>query len=112
MGERISWASSLAAKQSHAIFECLAHNLLLLFEKHIGQSEGLQDETESGKQEGRTKGPAGIIRALGNFINTAGQRATQRTQRFSRWVRVWIYRQTPWGDSIARLRQVWAGKTT
>ena len=111
MGERKSWASSLAAKQSHAIFECLAHNLLLLFEKHIGHSEGLHDETESGKKEGRTKGPAGIIRALGNFINTAVQRATQRTQRFIRWVRVWIYRQTPWGDSIARLRQVWAGKT-
>ena len=112
MGERKSWASSLAAKQSHAIFECLAHNLLLLFEKHIGHSEGLHDETESEKQEGRTKGPAGIIRALGNFINTAVQRATQRTQRFIRWVRVWIYRQTPWGDSTARLRQVWAGKTT
>jgi hypothetical protein len=23
-------------------------------------------------------------------------------------VRVWIYRQAPWSDSIARLRQVWA----
>jgi hypothetical protein len=41
MGERKSWASSLEAKQSHAIFECIAHNLLLLFEKHIAQSEGL-----------------------------------------------------------------------
>jgi hypothetical protein len=112
MGERKSWASSLEAKQSHAIFECLTHNLLLLFEKHIGRSEGLCDEEESEKEEGRTKGPVGIIRTLGNFINTAVQRATQRTQRFIRWVRVWIYRQAPWSDSIDRLRQVWTGKTT
>ena len=44
MGERKSWASSLEAKQSHAIFECLAHNLLLLFEQYLGHSEGLRDE--------------------------------------------------------------------
>jgi len=113
MNERKSWASSLEAKQSHAIFECLAHNLLLLFEGYLGQSEGLRDELEVRKQQGRSKttGPAstevGIIRAAGNFINTALQRATQRTQRFIRWVRVWIYKQAPWGDSIARLKEVW-----
>jgi hypothetical protein len=88
MGERKSWASSLAAKQSHAIFECLTHNLLLLFEEHIGQSEGLRDELEEKKQPARAKVTglaslaAGIIRAAGNFINTALLRATQRTQRF------------------------------
>jgi len=52
---------------------------------------------------------ASLIRAAGNFINTALQRATQRTQRFIRWVRVWIYKQAPWGDSIARLKEVWGG---
>ena len=35
MHERKSWASSLAAKQSHAIFEYLAHNLLMLLEKRV-----------------------------------------------------------------------------
>lgn len=115
MVERKSWASSLEAKQSHAIFECLAHNLLLLFEQYLGQSEGLRDELEAKKQNGRVKAAgaaamaAGVIRATGNFINTALQRATQRTQRFIRWVRVWIYKQTPWRDSILRLREVWGG---
>lgn len=66
------------------------------------------------KQQGRTIATvaaslaAGIIRAAGNFINTALTRATQRTQRFIRWVRVWIYKEAPWRDSIARLREVWA----
>ena len=115
MAERKSWASSLDAKQSHAIFECLAHNLLLLFEQYLGQNEGLRDEVEEKKQPGRAKASmivsvaAGIIRAAGNFINTALTRATQRTQRFIRWVRVWIYKQAPWGDSIARLKEVWGG---
>ena len=44
-----------------------------------------------------------------NFINTAVQRAIQRTQRFIRWVRDWIYRETPWRASIALLREVWGG---
>ncbi len=99
-------------RQSHAIFECLAHNLLLLFEQYLGQSEGLRDVLEEKKQQGRAK-PAivaskavGIIRAAGNFINTAFHRATQRTQRFIRWVRVWIYKQAPWGESILRLKEV------
>ena len=115
MHERKSWASSLEAKQSHAIFECLGHNLLLLFEQYLGASEGLRDELEEKKQQGRIKSSgleiiaAGIIRAAGNFINTALQRATQRTQRFIRWVRVWIYKQAPWGDSIHRLKEVWGG---
>ncbi len=118
MVERKSWASSHEAKQSHAIFECLTHNLLLLLEEDIRQNEGLRDELEEQKQKGRSKVAAittevataatGVVRAAGNFINTALQRATQRTQRFIRWVRVWIYKQAPWRDSMARLRQVWA----
>jgi len=115
MGECKSWASSQEAKQSHAIFECLTHNLFLLFESYLTSTVGLRDELEKKKQEGRVKtvviqslaqGETGISR---NFINTAIMRATQRTQRFIRWVRVWIYKQARWSDSIARLREVWGG---
>jgi len=109
MGERKSWASSLEAKQSHAIFECLAHNLLLLFQQNLGHSEGLRDALEEKKQHARSKAAAGIIRTAGTFINTTLTRATQRTQRFIRWVRVWIYQQAPWGHSLARLKEVWGG---
>ena len=76
-------------EQSHAIFECLAHNLLMLFEQYLRQSEGLRDELEEQKQQGRSNAAAvasnvapkgvGIIRTVGNFINTALHRATQRT---------------------------------
>jgi IS4 transposase len=108
MKERKSWASSPEAKKSHAIFECLAHNLLLLFEKHLEQSEGLRDEVEEKKQAGRLKTPpAAIIHLARNFINSALTRATQRTQRFIRWVRARLYLEAPWSESVARLREIW-----
>jgi len=63
--------------------------VLLLFEKHIEATEGLRDEVEEKKQAGRIKPISGIIvQAVRNFINSALTRATQRTQRFIRWVRV------------------------
>ena len=108
MKERKSWASSPAAKKRHALFECLAHNLLLLFEKHIEQTEGLRDEVEVKKQAGRIKPlTVFIVPGLRNFINSALTRATQRTQRFIRWVRVRLYLDAPWSESLARLRELW-----
>jgi hypothetical protein len=113
MNERKSWASSLAAKQSHAIFECLAHNLLLLFEERLVREEGIRDEVEGKKQLGRIRSKAGdsgkmkVVETARNFINSAVTRATQRTQRFVRWVRVRIYQRVPWSESVARLRELW-----
>lgn len=108
MNERKSWASSKEAKKSHAIFECLTHNLLLLFEKHLESTEEIHDEVEEKKQEGRLKrAPRVIIKTVRNFINSALTRATQRTQRFIRWVRVRLYLDVPWCESVARLRHLW-----
>jgi hypothetical protein len=47
---------------------------------------------------------AGVVR---NFINSALTRATQRTQRFIRWVRVRLYVDAPWSESVVRLRELW-----
>lgn len=108
MNERKSWASSPDAKKAHAIFECLSHNLLLRFEKHLEKTEGLRDEVETKKQAGRIKlAPGTVVQVVRNFINSALTRATQRTQRFIRWVRVRLYLDAPWSDSMARLRELW-----
>ena len=113
MNERKSWASSKESKKSHAIFECLTHNLLLLFEKHIEKTEVIRDEAEEKKQKGRIKTQTKksavkkVIMHVKNFINSALTRATQRTQRFIRWVRVWIYKKAPWSESILRLKEIW-----
>lgn len=110
-----SWTSTHQAKQSHAILECLAHNLLLLFEQYLGHSEGLRDELEDKKQSARSKAAepasvaAGIIRAVGNFINTTLQKTTPPTQRFIRWSAVWIYKQALLDDSLVRLKEARGG---
>ncbi len=117
MNERKSWASSLAAKQSHAIFECLAHNLLLLFEERLVREEAIRDEVEEKKQRGRTcskarkSGTMEKVEMARNFMNSAVTRATQRTQRFIRWVRVRIHQRVPWSESVARLRELWTLQT-
>ena len=104
MEERKSWASSDEAKQAHAIFECLAHNLLLFLEDRIIKEEGMVDECEREKDLGRKRegSPQCLrLKKVGNMVNTAINRATQRTQRFIRWVRNRIYMQAPWIDSVA-----------
>jgi len=65
-------------------------------------------KVEEKKQAGRIKGaPRIIVQAVRNFINSALTRATQRTQRFIRWVRVRLYLDAPWSESMARLRELW-----
>ncbi|MGD9418637.1 MAG: hypothetical protein Q7R22_006825, partial [Verrucomicrobiota bacterium JB025] len=101
----------------HAIFECLAHNLLLLFEERLIREEGIRDEVEDQKQIRRIRSKSrdpGRMKAgeiVRNFINFAVTRATQRTQRFVRWVRVRIYKRAPWCESVARLRKLWTLQT-
>jgi hypothetical protein len=58
--------------------------------KPHGKSEGLRDELEEKKQQGRARSSAlistasSILGTAKNFITTALQRATQRTQRWPR----------------------------
>lgn len=112
MEERKSWASSPTAKTSHALFERLAHNLTLLFERYIKENEGRQDELEEKRAKGRDphrKNREGTVMkkdAL-DFVQKAIQRATQRTVRFIRWLRSFLYRPVPWACAMARLAQIW-----
>lgn len=101
--ERRSWASSPTAKKAHAIFECLAHNLMLLFEDFLKQAEGMNDDVEVKKQKGRLK----HLKQSQSFINSHLRRATQRTQRFIRWLRAYLYKSAHWSEATGRLAIVW-----
>jgi hypothetical protein len=79
--ERKSRGSSPATKKCHAVFECIAHNLLLLFEKRIETGEGVSDEVEPKKREGRAKSAVGktagrMLEKTANTVNSSVQRAT------------------------------------
>jgi hypothetical protein len=111
MMETKSWAAGSTAKESHAVFQCLAHNLSLIFEEEIKEQEGLEDRCESRTAEGRratrTNREGQPMQAAANFINRVFQRATQRTVRFLRWLRAWLYQKAPWHRARARLAHVW-----
>ena len=114
--ERKSWASSDEAKQAHALFECLAHNLSLVLEHQIIEHVGITDEIETKKKQGREKTRTNRegkpLKRAKNYINQAIQRATHRTQRFIRWLRQQVYTQLPWRESIKHLTQFWLMKKT
>lgn len=114
--ERKSWASSETAKQAQAIFECLTHNLTLMLEHQILETENITDEIEAEKKKGREKHRAnreGIpLKPATNYIGTSLERATHRTQRFIRWLRQQIYKQLPWRESINLLAKFWLKNPT
>ena len=100
--ERKAWAKSLSAKKAHATFECLLHNLLLMFEDHIQTREKIYDEQEKRLNQGRnSKPPKG-------FINQIVTRASHRTQRFIRWLRNHLINQASWGTALERLKILWS----
>ena len=112
MEEKKSWASSETAKETHALFECLAHNLSLLFEEEIKTEEKITDERENKKnakrQKTRKNREGKLLTPASNFINQVFTRSTQRTVRYLRWLRNWLYREAPWHEAMARLTKVWA----
>ena len=82
----------------------------MLFEQRIVDEEGLCDEVEQKRQLWRAPAKSSDpspVKVVRNFINSALTRATQRTPRFIRWIRVRLYQQAPWSESIVRLRELW-----
>jgi len=105
LGERKSWGSGATSKSCHAEFLCLAHNLMVLLEREIQAVEKV-DNTGERKRKALRKQAA--LAAGGNYVATALQRFTVRALKFVRWLRNHVYREAPWGDAIARLRQIYA----
>lgn len=104
MLERKSWASSTTAKEMHANFICLTHNLMVLLEEEIETSEGIGNTTEK-KRKAERKVEARKFGA--GFVATMIQRFTVRSVKFVRWLRNFIYRETRWSTALARLRAIY-----
>ena len=108
-----SWASSDTAKQNHALFICIAHNLMLIMEHEIKKNEGLKDSVEANKSKGRKRTrplPKGQGKRRKNpvsFINGFFKRATQRTLRFIRWIRMHLENRTSYREAVADLAEIW-----
>lgn len=105
LGETKSWASGETAKTTHALFLCLAHNLMVLLEKRVLREEGVDNLPERKRKEERREE---AIKRGANFVATALQRFTVRSVKFVRWLRSFLYREAPWEHALARLARVYA----
>ena len=114
LNEKRSWASSITAKKTHALFLCLTHNLMLIQEEHFRHNEGLSDKIEEKKKQIRekTRVTGSAKKYKDNFINTFFQRASQRTFRYVRWLRNSLRFQVSYEESLIDLAYVWGGKLT
>ena len=104
LGERKSWGSGETCKSAHAGFLCLAHNLMVLLERHIVSAGGVDNTPERERKERRKEEAEA---AGGNWVATLLQRFTVRPLKFIRWLRNFVYREATWPEALARLKEVY-----
>ena len=104
--EKKAWAKGPVAKCQQALFQCIAHNLMLLFEHQL-RDEGVTDKIADGRRRERARRAAEKAKKNGKDINpmviAVGKRV-QRSLQFIRWLRLHIAHGTPWTPAIRALR--------
>ncbi len=105
MLERKSWASSKTAKEMHANFTCLTHNLMMLLEDEIEKEDEIGNAPERKRKSERLEEAK---ESGAGYVATMMQRFTVRSVKFVRWLRNFIYRDAPWGDALARLAKIYS----
>jgi ABC-type Zn uptake system ZnuABC Zn-binding protein ZnuA len=111
LSEKKSWATSETAKTMQAQFICLAHNLMLIFEKILKQI-GIENVKENHRRRARliktlkTKSSS-EKRKLPKFL-TMPKYATQRPLKFIRWLRNHLFLNTSWIVAVDSLKRVYS----
>lgn len=107
LGEKKSWAKGALAHSQQAHFVCLAHNLMVLFERALEKDEGIRDTKVERKREKRAELTATLARERGEILNPLAQQCRRRTQRslqFIRWLRHCLWHPTSWREEVAVLK--------
>ena len=106
--EKKAWASSATAKCMQAVFLCLAHNLMVLYERELRQEHGITNEAEDRRRAKRLKEEKEAVKKAGRILTPlreALQRCTQRTVKFIRWLRSYLFRDVPYTSILNALRK-------
>ena len=111
LSEKKAWATSDTAKTMQAQLICLAHNLMLIFERCLERC-GIENTKEDNRRQDRLdralSGNTRIkIKRLPLFLKTPKQ-ATQRPVKFIRWLRNHLYATTSWTEAMSSLRRIYA----
>ncbi len=109
--EKKAWATSDVARSQQALFVCMAHNLMILFERRLEQEENLRDEKSLAKRRKRLEKIQQKILAAGRTPNPLVincTRVSQRSLQFIRWLRDVLAFPTSWDAEIDQLRPLMA----
>ena len=108
--EKKAWATSDIAKEMQAQFVCIAHNLMLILEGFI-EKEGIRNDIEDNRRHKRLKEALTNSKAgnkmLPDFL-TRPKRATQRSVKFTRWLRNHLFINTSWREALGPLQRIYA----
>ncbi len=113
--EQKAWATSTTARCQQAHFTALAHNMMVLFELLLKVQEGISDEKVENKQLARLRRVNHHIRQRGlkpNPLVANLARITQRSLQFIRWLRCYLFGETPYERAIEVLRPYMAAYIT
>jgi hypothetical protein len=111
LGEEKSWGSSDETRAIQAETTSLTHNLMVLFERQLHDTHGLQPEDDAKRREERCAQAEQAARERGAKLSPLVRRlllkATQRGLRFIRWLRHMIARNASLALALPKLRAVW-----
>ena len=108
LNEKKAWASSPTAKAMQAQFICLAHNLMVLQEHHLLVGEQVTNTSEIKRKAGRQKEVIAVLTGKKRVLPVLQQdfqRHTQRSVKYVRWLRAFLFLEVPWHDVVAILRE-------
>jgi hypothetical protein len=111
LGEKKAWATSPDAKSAQALFLCLAHNLMVLFEGHLEKTHHIVNKAEVRRRANRHRQQAENLakdaRQMPHLI-TLFQSLTVRSVKFIRWLRTQLYESPHEAPNLASLERVLA----
>lgn len=109
--ERKAWAKSPTAKCQQATFMCLTHNLMLILERGIDETEAIADDKVRARMAARVRRDTEKAEAAGRAMNPlllGVRRSVQRSLQFIRWLRWALTHATSWRPAIDELRPLMA----
>lgn len=113
--ETKAWGTTYTARCQQAHFFCLSHNLMLLLERDLALTEGVEDEKVRNKRHKRLEELRVQINQSGRQPNPMVMncvRITQRSLQFIRWLRSSLRTTTSWRDGVEALRPLMAAYLT
>lgn len=111
LDEQKAWASTPTAKTMQANFICLAHNLMVIQEHRLKTEERVTNTSEIKRKSQRLEDEISRLAEKNEILPVLlqhFQRLTQRSVKYVRWLRAYLFADAPWPDTVAALRQSYA----